>query len=560
MGGPGARCAGAAAVSVRIGACSRAVPYVSSIMETVPRSRPAASRWLVAVVMLVLSGCTAEVGGLGSPEQRPTAPGAHSTAPAVPAAPESSGVPAPGTGAPKSDDHPGAPDIPPPMEKLLPPDEPDVDEVAGARQVDASGLLEALTSALQEHDRTAFRSHFEGEAQQRATLWWDNLDAIGFDGGAVSMSPLGENLFGKVVLDADGVGHLWDVLAGTHFPGDEVDLQGRLIVPTSRYQWQVRAEPGTGDLTVIGWTSLERVPWDCACALQVRQGADGVLVTYPDEVGITEATLDDLDRASSWTRDFLERITEPRDKINNLLGTGGVVVFATTDTDRMLTWFSPARTEEPYEGLGEGTVAYVTLTEGYFGDRPDLVGGQTYQGSRMVVLVDEEYTLEPTLVHELIHYALSRLDRVSPFVGSHPYIIEGIAEMVSQIAIQQYESDYRTLEQQIGTPGMAPNTTPDLVEKSFHGDVPTADQLRSDDGQTVGFAYDVSASVYSYLALEFGLPTAFVAAECAYRTADLFSCVPDTEGATSRSGEFVDTLPAETVKADWAAWFRKNYG
>ncbi|RIJ70526.1 hypothetical protein D1871_18190 [Nakamurella silvestris] len=517
------------------------------------------ARRVAAGVMLaaMLSSCTAEVAGraLNDPV---------GDRPAVVAPPHLWAPPTgPSTSAPEEnppEDLPqvypepaGPPAIPEPMESVEVNEEFDDD----ALQVDASDLLETLTDALQAHDRDAFQGHFSGEARRRATFWWDNLDAIGFDGGAVSLVDDGSNLDNMVTLDEDGTGHLWNVAAGAHFPGDGVDPLGRQVVPTALYQWKVAYDRESKALTVTGWTSLEHTPWDCLCTLEVLPAKDGVVVAYPDEVESARPVVSRLDRATAWTRDFLLEVTEPFDPVNDLLSSGGgVVLFVTDDDDRMLDWFSPVR-DGGDRGLGGGVVAYVTPGNGYEGRDPDLVSGRPFQGSRMVALLDDVGWLEPTLVHELVHYAFDRQVRTSPLISNHPYVYEGIAEMVAQIFTTDHPGATGPV---IGTPEQAWNITPELVRDSFTGDLPTADQLRSDDVEVAAFAYDVAASAYSYLALEYGLPATFEAAECAYRAANLFGCVPDPDGARSRTGELVDTLPVESVTHAWAQWFRKTYG
>ncbi|RIJ76180.1 hypothetical protein D1871_13575 [Nakamurella silvestris] len=450
------------------------------------------------------------------------------------------------TAPPRYPDPAGTPRIPAPPKRL-----PDPYNTANTvSTADAAPLLNQLTDAMGSGDRTAFLGHFRGEALRRASFWWDNLAAIGMDGGAVSTYADNWNL---VNLNRANRGWLFNVQAGAHYPGDDVDAQGRQVIPTSSYYWKVQLT-GT-ELAVVEWISLDQVPWDCLCRLHVATTDQDVVVSYPDEAAVADGLVDTLTTATAWNRHFFATAAP------QLAPLGGVVAFATNEDDRLLTWFQSIVFTDPNFPGGVPAAAVHTL-RGYTGPSPDLVSGKDFQGARIVIGAGSAGWVTPVLVHELVHYLFARYDDAPYWLAENTYVIEGLAEMVQQIHEGTPAEDAGKGIWTVGTRDQAWNIYPDLVDAQFKGKPPSVEQLRLKDLNLTNFWYDVAASTYSYIAVKYGTSAAVEAGICAYGGHPLFACVADPDSRHPGTGTPGDHsyVNSAALQKSWARWFRKTYG
>jgi len=423
---------------------------------------------------------------------------------------------------------------------------------------DAGPLLAALTDAMHAGDRKSFLSHFSGTAHRRASFWWDNLDAIGMDGGAVST--YGDS-WNQVNINSAGRGWLYNVQAGGHFPGDDVDASGEQVVPTSSYYWKVQRPRGSDELTIVDWLSLDQVPWDCLCRLHVAVAGEDVVVSYPDEQALADSLTTTLATATAWNRSFFASAAPDLDPL------GGVVAFATDNNDRLIQWFQSLVFTTP-NFPGGVPAAAVHNMRGYSGDNPKLVSGNDFQGARMVVGANSAGWVTPILVHELVHYLFTRYDTAPYWLADNTYVVEGLAEMVQQVHEATPAEDAAKGIWTVGTRQQAWSIYPDLVASEFKDKVPSPRQLRLTDLNLTNFWYDVAASAYSYIAVTYGMTAAIQAGICSYGGHPLFSCVTDPQkippdkidpqdNRTPGDGTF---LKKATLQKDWARWFHKTYG
>lgn len=437
------------------------------------------------------------------------------------------------TTAPDPDPAPAKPAIPDPPDNPADPWPPGV----LVRSVDAEPLLDALTDALQAGDRAKFLTYFSGKALPRAEFWWDNLAAIGMDGGAVSTI----DNYNAVEIDRKNTGTLFGVQAGAHFPGDDVDVDGRQVVATSSYVWKLKSIRNR--LTVVDWVSLDQTPWDCSCNLYLAKGENGVVAAYPDEAAFADRILPGLDAAAAWNAEFFA-LAAP-----DLQPMGPVVAFATAKDKRLLQWFQSLVLTDPNFPGGVPAAAVHNL-RGYSGDDPDLVTGDAFQGARIVIGDSALSWADAVLVHELVHYLFTRYDQDAGWLQENPYAVEGLAEMVQQVYLGTSPEDAAAGRWNIGDPFWAYDIHPDQIKKLFKDQLPSAEQLRSTDLTEVNFWYDVAATVYSYVAAKYGMEEAVSAGVCAYTGRPVFECVAQETGK----------IDAPALQRGWAKWVRKTYG
>ena len=413
--------------------------------------------------------------------------------------------------------------------------------------MDVTELFAALTADLRQHDRKGFLSRFRGQAAGSAGRWWNNLDAIGFDGGAVSSYHGQEDV---VRLDEDGRGTVEYVMAGTHHAGDSVEAAGAQDVPTTLYRWQVAYDRRRQLVAVTGWTALSNAPWDCTCTLHVAHEAAAVVAAAPSEAKLADAEVDDLVAALQWTGTFNGSVAPDWPAL------ASAVAFTTNHPDRMAAWFRvPVAEGGPYRDpyWKEPPPAYTHYLLGNTG-RSKGVAHDSYIGGARIVLGPEarDGTTE-TLVHELVHYRLSTERTESDYALNNPWIAEGVAQLIQQIYVDTSDEQAAAGDWTVGGQAAGYGITPERLAAEFRGRPPTATQIYATDTADRTFWYQISASVYDYLAQTYGLQESLNIATRAQAGRSPFGLVPDPDHPKR-------ALPAAGVQKAWASWVRATYG
>ncbi len=395
-------------------------------------------------VLLVLTACTSPVAGVAErppavasahpsiPPPRTTAPGppaARTAAPDTPAsdtaAPDTAapdtGAPSTATGRPSKRSVASTPTSPsaPPRVGLAP----------MPTQVDVTELFDALTVDLRQHDRTGFLSRFRGKAAGAAARWWTNLDAIGFDGGAVGSYRGQEDV---IALDQSGRGTVEYVTAGAHHAGDQVESTGAQDVPTTLYRWQLTYDRRQRRVEVTRWTALSTAPWDCGCTLYVARDGTAVVAAEPAEAALADSEVDDLVAALRWSATFDHSVAPDWPVLTT------AVAFTTDHPDRMAAWFRLPVSEggtghDPY--WEDPPPAYTHYLLGDTGSAAHVAHDSYIGGARIVLGPEAVDGATETLVHELVHYRLATERADSGYATKNPWIAEGVAQLIQQIYV-----------------------------------------------------------------------------------------------------------------------------
>lgn len=414
--------------------------------------------------------------------------------------------------------------------------------------VDIGDYLLAMTDTLLAQNRDAFLGYFVGAALPKATTWWDNMSAIGMDGGAVSTWFSA----GRVSLDGAATGTIEDIYLGGHFPGDGVDANGDLKISATIYDWDVRfllddQLTPTG-IEITGWRSVSRAPWDCDCGLYVSRGASGIVASLPGEAALADQILLAQDKANGWLAGFLGSAAP------QITLTSQIATFVTFD-DRLLdSWFNPAdAVSDP--SVRDDFAAAVYPTFSYYGQHEGIAFNVAGTEPRMVVGAGLLTFADPAelMVHELVHYHWDKFLTSDFYPSYQPYVAEGVAQMIEQIYDATDAASAASGDWVIGTPNQMWSTGYDQIETLFIGEVPTAKQLRSGTPEEINFWYDISSSTYNYVAVNYGISVALQTSICAYREGTVLGCIADPATPGSYLGE-----PTQT--ASWATWVRDTYG
>lgn len=515
------------------------------------RGRSSVRLALSALLISLLAGCTMAISGSGTPAT--VAIATTSAAGGDTATPQTSGGEFGSSG--QFGNSVGPP--PPPMAgaskyPTLPrssnPTTSSTPTTTRPSEVDIGDYLLAMTDTLLTQNRSAFLDYFVGAALPKATSWWDNMAAIGMDGGAVSTWFSA----GRVSLDGSAAGTIEDVYLGGHFPGDGVDANGDLKISATIYDWDLNVllddQLKPTSIEITGWRSISRAPWDCDCALYVSRSAAGIVASLPDEAALADQILLAQDKANNWLAGFLG-FAAPQISLTSQIAT-----FVTFDDRLLYSWFSPAD-EVADPSVRDDFAAAVYPTFSYYGQHEGIAYNVAGTEPRMVVGVGLLTFPDPAelMVHELVHYHWDKYLTGEFYPSYQPYIAEGLAQMVEQVYYATDANSAASGDWVVGTPNQMWSTDYDQIETLFIGEVPTAKQLRSGTAEEINFWYDISSSTYNYVAVTYGMSVALQTSICAYQKGTVLGCIVDP----ATPGTYLDET---TQTASWATWVRDTYG
>ncbi|MWC00005.1 hypothetical protein [Agromyces seonyuensis] len=213
---------------------------------------------------------------------------------------------------------------------LVVPPIPD-EAVAAAAEGAAPGeaLFGELNAALESQDREAFFARVSGDAVAPLTLWWDNMEQLGWTSAAMSGDeydvPWSDgSVEVPVVLGAS--------LAFAAFAprGSGGDDAGKHFVQGFRYVASVDVVDEVA--TITGWrTDGPKAAWDFE-PLYVARGEHVLIAGRQSEQALVDSLVAEADEAAAWVLDDAE--AQGRD-----LPLDGFNVFATDDQSIFDTWF-----------------------------------------------------------------------------------------------------------------------------------------------------------------------------------------------------------------------------
>ncbi|NCT92702.1 hypothetical protein GXB85_17350 [Cellulomonas sp. APG4] len=347
------------------------------------------------------------------------------------------------------------------------------------------GLYTELNTALATRDREAFFAHVEGDAVEPLTLWWDNMDALGWSTGVLAP-------YTTTNLTASGPQTEVYVTLGTDltFPQHRPALSNGAVAGLVTFSGDyVMVVDTTGPRPVVSdWASGETVPWDTEPLVVVER--DGVVVAGgADELAHLEVVADAAVEPSRWLR---------ADQAARRGGEelGGFVVFATQDADRFAGWWGEGSDEWTWEPAGFARSG-ILPTAGTPGMDPQLAtgstegGGVTFVGPEAGVVPED---LEVILVHEFAHVL--------------QYVETPSAARSVPLSTSEGWASYQELRYVMG--GEYPDDEPwfgDYLGECVEGE-PTLPTDRDFEGDGADCAYLVSSTLFGFVEEEGADPLA----------------------------------------------------
>ena len=412
-------------------------------------------------------------------------------------------------------------------------------------------LFQQMASDMQSHNEAGFLSHVAPRAQPALRAWYRNMQAIGFNAVVIrSNSAHG----GVVPVDSQGNGTV-QVAAGARSPldpqfsahGGSAGHVSYPVVPSENYQVGFH-ESGFGAVPEItSWQPLGDAPWDQGTSLYVQRGTDVVVAGYPDEQALVNQTVPIAEAAASYDLTLFQKF------LPQAVRQSGFIVFVSADSSRRDGWFGGGQQVKGWQADPAGlTVPAVGIT---------AAGSAPYNGigGAFVVLDPAGGASQETstLVNEFVH-DIYISDDISG--GTDPLWSFGSNDNVPTWAIEGIATFVESLYRSNPDPSLPkypdtwlPQQLSAFPASDFAGQPPTTAQLYSGSASTGTYAYDVSASIYLYIAEnDGGISTVMDAALRAYLTdnSPLSDVVrPDT----------TQPVAASTVEQGWPSWFRQTF-
>ncbi|MBO1753195.1 hypothetical protein J4G33_15415 [Actinotalea sp. BY-33] len=269
---------------------------------------------------------------------------------------------------------------------------------ATSGELDLAPLYVTLNEALAAQDREAFMSHVTGTAVEPLTLWWDNMDALGWTTAVISPADDVED----VRADADG-GEIVVVLgadmgyAQTMVGEERPVAGGPLLTFGSIYVAEVDVTPAGP--VISGWVpGREARPWDEG-PLVVAAGDGIVAAGLPGEEDLVAEIARVGAPVSAWARD------DYAVRHGHEAPLDGFVVFATSDDESFVQWLNGAA-DETFTWASRGfTLAGYLPGRGAPELAPEFATSALPTGAHVVLgpFATADDVLDLVLVHEFTH-------------------------------------------------------------------------------------------------------------------------------------------------------------
>ncbi len=393
-------------------------------------------------------------------------------------------------------------------------------------------MLETMNVALTAQDRGAFFRFVEGDALAPLTLWWDNMDVLGWTAGAFSVGPGQPEEYSDDTIEL--VVSLGAVTAGSPVIPEDSDHPdaGLAYAPSNLYVATIRVTDDGASGVITGWElRTTAAPWDLE-PLYAVIGDHSVTAGYADEAELVDRIAPLSEAGATWVIDtytaetgmanaqrFTTFVTEDRDDFNDwfIEDTSGWV------GDRAGTMF-PQRRPWPAPGLS-ATIAT--------GNSRTNAGGVLTIGPNGLLYGAED--TQDTVVHEFIHAIHTTNVPNESWPGST--VMEGWATYNESLF--RGEGEYGAQGTYIGT-----SVRRCVDGATFDGTFPTQEDFVG--AETVQCAYMLSSTIYAY-ADSIGVDV--------YELAD----VALEEGMSVP--EAAEAIGAPQVdETAWASWLTQTFG
>ena len=410
-------------------------------------------------------------------------------------------------------------------------------------------LFSALTQDINSRNEAAFLRLASPHARPAMKTWWDNLNAIGFNAGAVIPTASSDT----VPIDSHGDGSTI-VLAGAHNPLDP-SFQGKPGVPLERYRIGLHFASPTATGQITSWQPLDSDPWDQASGLYVRTSTNVAVAGLNGDRGVVDETVP-LAQAAAAYDIGLVRQANPNDLLQE-----GFVVFVSGDAAVRSGWFAADPQPQGWPRAWHGNRTFALAGPGTSPDdytsAPGGIADDTTGGARVVVTpyqqdgetqqqelmgLERDFMIDILAAHdqELLN---------GPATGPAPdaWTIEGLGLATEAL--------------------YAGNTNPAPARYSFGplsgllhklpsgfktGKLPDAQQLTGRNAQQWN---DVAASIYEYIEQKYGINQMFASAILMWtQFTTPFGNVEDVPKSDAKTLYF---FTAKTVENGWRAWLKR---
>ncbi len=337
-------------------------------------------------------------------------------------------------------------------------------------------LYVALNASLSHGDRDAFMEHVGGDAIETMTLFFDNMDALGWSKGAISTNDFDSLLSTPettiTVKSILGVDAGFTASAPRGSGGRDAGL---IFIQGYVYDVQIGMEGGHAVITGIA-ASNTTLPW-LEQELYVTKTAHVVAAGYPAEKAIVDQVAAKAEPAAVWVLDKLNTEKSP-------LPLAGFTTFVTDDPAVFASWFTTDVTKDWKMDIA-GTAFPTRRPDANEFVDPLIATGSETAASVVTIGPGAMNQLPATLAHEYVH--VSQIVQVSSGFGSPPLnTIEGWAVYMDTLYVNgnKYPSHHVEL-------------AASLAYADPTGAAPTDDQLHSADAY---YYYQLAGSRFAYAA------------------------------------------------------------
>jgi hypothetical protein len=410
-------------------------------------------------------------------------------------------------------------------------------------------LFSALTQDINTQNETAFLRLASAHARPAMKAWWDNLNAIGFNAGAVIPTAADDT----VRIDRHGDGSTI-VLAGAHSPLDP-NYQGKPGVPLERYRIGLHFTSPTATGQITSWLPLDSAPWDGTGGLYVRSTTNVVVAGLPGDSGAVDETVPLAQEAAAYDIGLV-RQANPNDLLQE-----GFVVFVSGDAEVRDGWFAGDAQPQGWPLAWNGNRTFALPGPGTSPDdytsAPGGVADDTTGGARIVLTPYEQdgQTQQQELMGLEREFMIAILAAHDQDLLNGPtaqpvapaWTIEGLG--LATEALYAGNTNPAPAHYSFGPlPGFL-RTLPSGFKT---GKLPDAQELTGRNAQQWN---DVAASVYEYIEQKYGINQMFASAMLLWtRYPTPFGNVEDVAKSNANTYAFFKTA---IVEKDWRAWLKK---
>lgn len=411
------------------------------------------------------------------------------------------------------------------------------DDGFGQPNTSASGtftgehMVQSMNEALAVRDRAAFFRFVSGDAAEPLSLWWDNMEVLGWTAGAFSVAPGQPDLYEDDVITLRVT--LGAVTAGSPtIPADSPHPDAGLsYAPSNLYDATVTVTDDGASGVITGW-ELEgtAAPWDLE-PLYAVIGESSVTAGYADERALVDRIAPLSEIGASW-------VVETYESETGFANAQQFATFVSEDPGRFNDWFI----EDTSGWYGDRAGTMFTQRRPYPapGISPDIAtGGASLNAGGILTLGPNgllygEGNTQDTIVHEFVHAIHTTNVPAPSWPGSQ--LMEGWA--VYNESLYRSNGEFGARFSYVGN--MVRGC---FAEESFTGEFPTQDDFTG--VETALCAYNLSGSMVAY-ADSLGVDV-YAMADYALQNGNTLP-----EAVAANGGPVID-------EAGWVAWLEANF-